>query len=152
MEKEKFKLFCFLGIGAFPKEKEPSYRYNVKYFFFKKEGLSLSFYDQCCKNIGRGVRFRTVDGRVHTGFITKATPTHLHYRPLGNGVSLDNQQDVEIKFAIDENDSKSATEILGYGYGRRYGYGYGRRYGYGYGNQAAWATIAALTILPFLFW
>jgi hypothetical protein len=101
----------------------------------------MSYYDLCCKNIGRGVRFRTVDGRVHTGFITRATPTHLYYRPFGAGVSSEKETEVEIKLALDDRTENKAKEV-------QWGYGYG----YGYGNAATWAAITALVLLPFFFW
>ncbi|WP_044748446.1 hypothetical protein [Bacillus alveayuensis] len=86
------------------------------------------YYGLCCKNIGRAVSIKTIDGRIHRGLITRVTPTKVYLRPLGRN-----------------------RRLGGFGLGYYGGYGWGG-FGLGFGLGIAFGAIATLAFLPFFFW
>ncbi|MBT2217786.1 hypothetical protein KK120_18400 [Virgibacillus dakarensis] len=85
------------------------------------------YYHQCLRCVGRPVRIRTRDGRVHHGVVSRVSNSHVYLRPMGN----------------------RNFGGFGYGYGGYGGYG-GWGWGWGFGAGIALAAIAALS--PLFFW
>lgn len=97
------------------------------------------YYHICSRNIGRAVEVRTVDGRIHRGVISRVTPTHLYYRPLGAGISGEANSNVKAEQALDVGDKSDAQEVQWWGFG------------WGFGAGVALGAITSLAFLPF-FW
>ncbi|GAA0374694.1 hypothetical protein [Bacillus horti] len=103
----------------------------------------MSYYHSCRRNVGRGVQFRTHDGRVHRGVITRVTPSHLYYRPYGAGITGLNSEEVKAESAIAQDSAHEGQEV-------QWGWGWG--FGAGFGTGIAFGAIASLAFLPFFFW
>ncbi|MGP7815850.1 hypothetical protein [Niallia sp. 01092] len=90
------------------------------------------YYHQCSNGIGKCVRIRTHDGKVHTGIIDRVTRNKVFIRPLGG--------------------SRRNYGGFGFGYYRGYGPGPGWGFGWGFAGAAigiSLGLIAALAFIPF---
>ncbi|MFE8699475.1 hypothetical protein ACFYKX_02430 [Cytobacillus sp. FJAT-54145] len=87
----------------------------------------MNYYRMCCDGIGRPVRIRTHDGRMHVGIIDRVTPSRVFLRPMGG----------------------ARRNYGGAGYnGAAYPYG---GWGLGWGF-AAGIAIGAIVSLAFFWW
>jgi len=94
--------------------------------------MSVKYYHGLCQQYrGRAVEIRTHHGEVHRGIIENVNQRRVHLRPLG----------------------RRGGGLGGFGYGG-FGPGVGGygAYGYGRGYRIALGTIAALSLLPLIFW
>ncbi|WP_077625015.1 hypothetical protein [Sediminibacillus massiliensis] len=90
--------------------------------------MSVNHFETCGRNIGEAVKIVCHDGVVHRGIIERVNRDRVFIRPMERRVG----------------DVGQGPGLFLYGPG--WGWGYGAGYG------IAFASIAALTILPFLFW
>nr|WP_074598318.1 hypothetical protein [Sediminibacillus halophilus] len=94
-----------------------------------KGGYSLSHFETCNRNIGEAVKITCHDGTVHRGIIDRVHRDRVFIRPIEDRVG---------------DPGPGGPGLFLYGPG--WGWGYGAAYG------IAFASIAALTLLPFIFW
>ena len=92
--------------------------------------MSIGYYHGLCQRYrGRAVEIRTHEERIYRGIIERVDGRHVFMRPLGN------------------------RDLGGFGYGfggfGGYGPGFG---GYGAGYRIALGAIAALSLIPLIFW
>jgi len=89
--------------------------------------MSIGYYYGLCQRYrGRSVEIRTHEGRIHRGIIERVDGRHVFMRPLGS----------------------RGLGGFGYGFG-----GYGPGFGsYGGGYRIALGAIAALSLIPLIFW
>ncbi|CAM2865946.1 hypothetical protein PASE110613_05060 [Paenibacillus sediminis] len=98
--------------------------------------------DGCRPYIGRPVCAVLYDGTQVVGTVRDATNDGLFFDNPYAGATVLSLQPAKAKKQMIEQMNKAKTSAFGYGYPYGYGYGYG---------SLAWASIALLFLIPFLF-
>lgn len=95
--------------------------------------MSVRYYHGLCQRYhGRPVEVRTHNGRVYRGIIESVDQRCVYLRSL----------------------DMPGADLGGFGYGGGFGFGpgFGGYGGYGRGYRVALGAIAALALLPLIFW